>query len=112
MAADRVDEAALEGHAVELGLGVLPARGDPQEPEVHPLDIVYRSRGDVRTAQRILPLSMVYADKAIMLLAWCTLHHDFRMFRAPCIVELTVTPESFRPRRVALLREYLQRLSG
>ena len=76
------------------------------------LDIVYRSAANVESARRVLPLSMVYADDAIMLLARCTLRDDFRMFRVSRIVELTVSTESFRPRRVALLRDYLQRLSG
>ena len=76
------------------------------------LDIVYRTAGNVESARRVLPLSMVYVDDGVMLLAWCTLREDFRMFRVSRILELTVSAESFRPRRVALLRDYLKRLSG
>lgn len=44
-------------------------------------------------------------------LAWCCLRADFRMFRADRIRDATPTDQSFRPRRVTLLREYLAQLS-
>ena len=43
-------------------------------------------------------------------LAWCCLREAFRMFRLERIIALEVTGESFRPRRAALLRDYLGEL--
>lgn len=56
------------------------------------------------------PLSIVYMQNAHMLMAWCHLRSDFRAFRLDRMQELSVTGDHFRPRRVPLLREYMERL--
>lgn len=76
------------------------------------LDVQYLSAADEITTRRLYPLSLVYLDESIMLLAWCTLRQEFRMFRVSRIMELSMSEESFQPRRVALLRDYLQQLSN
>lgn len=76
------------------------------------LDMRYQSAADQRTERRIYPLSVVYLEETIMLLAWCTLRSDFRMFRVSRILDVSSSEESFQPRRAALLREYLHKLSN
>jgi predicted DNA-binding transcriptional regulator YafY len=46
-------------------------------------------------------------DQNTSLLAWCLLRQDFRVFRLDRLRSLSVTADSFRPHRVALLREHL-----
>ncbi|MFS2134889.1 helix-turn-helix transcriptional regulator [Duganella sp. Dugasp56] len=75
------------------------------------LEIRYNDRLGEVTERRIWPLSIVYLDNMLVLLAWCCLREDFRMFRAERLVSVAGTGESFRPRRVALLRTYLAQLA-
>ncbi len=67
------------------------------------------AKGD-DTHRRVDPLSIVYMDRASVLLSWCHLRQDFRVFRLDRIQEMWVTDESFRPNRVPLLREALARI--
>jgi predicted DNA-binding transcriptional regulator YafY len=46
----------------------------------------------------------------LVVLAWCCLREDFRIFRAERIMTVNNAGTSFRPRRVALLRTYLAQL--
>lgn len=45
-----------------------------------------------------------------MLLAWCCLRQDLRKFMLQRIEDVQATDESFRPRRVPLLREFLEQM--
>ena len=74
------------------------------------LFIRYADKGHAVTERTILPLAVVYTDRALTALAWCCLREAFRMFRLERIIALEVTGESFRPRRAALLRDYLGEL--
>ncbi len=74
------------------------------------LDISYSDEAGRNTERRILPLWIIYFDYTLCLLAWCKLREDFRMFRLDRINAIRDTPESFRPRRVALLRDCLEAL--
>ena len=76
------------------------------------LDITYTARDGTPTRRRIWPLSVVFLDRTLMLLAFCTLRQDFRRFHLNAMSAITETPDSFRPRRVALLRDFLKRLRG
>jgi predicted DNA-binding transcriptional regulator YafY len=76
------------------------------------LDITYLDVGDVQTHRRILPLSVVFLDRSLICLAFCTLRQDFRRFQLHRMANVTLTPESFRPRRVPLLRTFLAQLRG
>jgi predicted DNA-binding transcriptional regulator YafY len=71
------------------------------------LDIRYRDKDGTVTNRRIWPLSVVFLDRELMCLAWCCLRQDFRRFKMGMMEAVVVTTESFRPRRVALLREFL-----
>lgn len=70
----------------------------------------YEDRNGAGTERTVLPLGIVYMDSSSMLLAWCLLREDFRSFRLDRMETLDVTDQSFRPRRVPMLREYIERL--
>jgi predicted DNA-binding transcriptional regulator YafY len=74
------------------------------------LDLVYRSVQGAVTERRVWPLSVVFLDRALMLLAWCCLRQGFRSFHLAAIEQVVLADESFRPRRVPLLRAYLKQL--
>lgn len=76
------------------------------------LDITYAARDGSQTRRRIWPLSVVFLDRTLMLLAFCTLRQDFRRFHLQSMSDVVETAESFRPRRVALLRDFLKQLRG
>lgn len=66
-----------------------------------------------RTSERkVWPLAIVYLDRSLTLLTWCCLRRAFRMFRIDRITDAERTEESFRPRRVSLLRDYVAKLQG
>ncbi len=70
----------------------------------------YEDAKGARTQRTVKPLGIVYMENTNMLLAWCTLREDFRGFRLDRMQTLTVTSDSFRPHRVALLREHIARI--
>jgi predicted DNA-binding transcriptional regulator YafY len=75
------------------------------------LMIRYTDRGGAGTERTIWPLAIVYLDKMLVVLAWCRLREDFRIFRAERIMMVEATGVSFRPRRVVMLRTYLAELT-
>ena len=76
------------------------------------LAIRYADRqGDV-TERSIWPLAIVYTDRRLTVLSWCCLRKAFRMFLADRILAAAPDGASFRPRRAALLREYLTELKA
>ncbi|MFM2388817.1 MAG: hypothetical protein RLZZ437_372 [Pseudomonadota bacterium] len=76
------------------------------------LDISYLDTADAQTHRRILPLSVIFLDRTLMCLAYCTLRQDFRRFHLHRMDSVTLTDESFRPRRVPMLRAFLAQLKG
>ena len=78
--------------------------------EEHGLSIAYEDKAGRVTEREVLPLQLVHLDHALMLLAWCCLREDFRMFRVDRCRLMAPTGTSFRPRRVPLLRDYLAQL--
>lgn len=72
--------------------------------------IGYRDLQDRHSEREILPLSLVYHEDCVTVLAWCCLRNEFRMFRADRMIEIRSAGRSFRPRRVVLLRRYLEQL--
>lgn len=76
------------------------------------LQIAYVDRDGAASERRLWPLGLVYIDRLLVLLAWCCLRQDFRMFRLERIQRIDTTGETFRPRRAALLRQYLARLQA
>ena len=74
------------------------------------IEIDYSDVDENKTRRAIQPLAIVFFDRSLVVLAWCELRTAYRSFRIDRIVEMTVTDRSFRPRRVSMLREYLDRL--
>lgn len=66
----------------------------------------YCDRDGVESDRVIWPLGLVYLDREQMLLAWCSLRADFRMFVIARMRAIEVLSDSFRPRRVPMLRDY------
>ena len=77
--------------------------------EERSLVIDYLDLQDAATTREIWPLGMSYSDNHMMLLAHCKLRQDFRTFHVPRIQTMRPGGTSFRPRRVALVREYVSR---
>jgi len=74
--------------------------------------INYEDRKGVASERTLWPLSIVYVNRGFVLLAFCCMREDFRMFRMDRIGAVSLTDARFRPRRAALLREYLARLAS
>lgn len=70
----------------------------------------YEDANGAASQREVDPLSIVFMQNAHMLMAWCHLRQDFRAFRLDRMQNLTLTGASFRPRRVPLLRDYMERL--
>ncbi|MBD9526066.1 MULTISPECIES: YafY family protein [Paracoccus] len=75
--------------------------------EERSLLIDYLDLNDQPSQREIWPLGLSYSDNSMMLLAHCRLREDFRVFHVPRITRMERGPTSFRPRRVALLRDYV-----
>jgi predicted DNA-binding transcriptional regulator YafY len=74
------------------------------------LDLSYRDRSGQVTDRRIWPLGVVFLDREVQCLAFCCLRQDFRRFKVAQMDAVRLTDESFRPRRVPLLRAFLDDL--
>jgi predicted DNA-binding transcriptional regulator YafY len=75
--------------------------------EERALEIRYTDREGGDTQRRIWPLSVVFLDRTLLCLAWCQLRQGFRRFHLTQMQGVSMTDESFRPRRVPLLRQML-----
>ncbi len=64
------------------------------------------------TNRRVDPLSIVFLKETHNLIAWCHLRQAYRNFRLDRMQNLTITDDSFRPRRVPMLREAIEVLSN
>lgn len=71
------------------------------------LEIAYCDKDGQASDRTISPLAVVYLEQQLMLLSWCCLRGDFRMFRPDRIQAAAPTGASFRPKRVGLLRDYI-----
>jgi predicted DNA-binding transcriptional regulator YafY len=78
--------------------------------EERALDIRYHDKEGTITDRRIWPLGTVFLDREVMCLAFCCLRQDFRRFKVIEMAHVCLTDESFRPRRVPLLRSFLDQL--
>lgn len=76
------------------------------------LVIAYCDKDGQASDRTIWPLAVVYLEQKLMLLSWCCLREDFRMFRPDRIQAASPTGASFRPKRVGLLRDYIASMSA
>lgn len=110
---ERVQQQAV--HAISRSIRFAPRTEVPghvallrsaswQEREVQ---MRYRDLNGSQTERRIWPLCIVYFDDALMCLGWCQLRNDFRRFHIDRMQDVELTGNSFRPRRVPMLRDYV-----
>ncbi|MEP2715449.1 YafY family protein [Pseudophaeobacter sp.] len=64
------------------------------------------------TQRQVRPLGLVYFDQSTVLVAWCVMRQDFRVFRLDRMADFAVSDVSFRPNRVPLLRQALDHLEA
>jgi len=67
--------------------------------------IRYTDQHGASSERDIYPLGIVFLESTLVLASWCCLRQSFRTFRLDRIIEFTETGQSFRPKRVPLLRE-------
>lgn len=72
--------------------------------------LLYTDAKGAETDRIVDPLGIVYLQDTLCVIAWCHLRHDARVFRIDRIREMTVTESSFRPRRIPMLREALDKI--
>jgi predicted DNA-binding transcriptional regulator YafY len=75
------------------------------------VEFAYEDAKKAASHRRVNPLGLVYMDRTTVLLSWCHLRRDFRVFRLDRMRDMTVTDQSFRPARVPMLREALARIA-
>ncbi len=93
----------------EIAIDIAALRRAAREERA--VEIAYSDQHGRETERSVLPLAIVYMDRALVLLAWCELRRDYRSFRIDRIRAMAVTARSFRPRRVSMLRDYLAKIS-
>lgn len=74
------------------------------------LAIAFTDVNGTHSRRTIRPLAIVYFDATLVCLAWCCLRQDFRRFDLHRITDPVLTGHSFRPHRVALLRDQIARI--
>lgn len=113
---ERVQRQAI--HAVSRSYRLVPPAPVPDHVALvrsaswdeRAIDITYLDLNGRQSHRQIWPLAIVYFDHALMCLAYCTLRRDFRRFHLKRMTEVRQTDLFFRPRRVALLRDYLEQV--
>ncbi len=102
-------------------LAELEERGQPAEPidptlirqaarQERKLSIRYRDQEGRATERVVWPLAIAYLDTADLVISWCELRDDFRTFRLDRLQAVSLHGDSFRPKRVPLLRRFQARL--
>lgn len=74
------------------------------------VEFAYQDANSIASQRRVNPLGIVYMDQSTVLLSWCHLRRDFRVFRLDRMQRLAITGQSFRPARVPMLRDALERI--
>lgn len=70
----------------------------------------YEDVNGAETQRSVDPLAIVFMQASHCLMAWCHMRQDYRIFRLDRMTNLELTPESFRPHRVPMLREFSEKL--
>lgn len=76
------------------------------------VEIGYADAEARETRRRVDPLGIVFLQDAHCLVAWCHLRQAYRNFRLDRMQDLQVTSDSFRPRRVPMLRDAIETLTA
>jgi len=69
------------------------------------LRIKYTDQKGDSSTRDIYPLGIVFFESTLVISSWCLLRQGFRTFRLDRIHSIAETGQSFRPKRVPLLRE-------
>lgn len=115
----KLNGALPPGYKTHLQHAVLYAKRFQQRPKViidpavirkaawneQVIEIEYTDVNQSNSLRRIYPLSIVYLDTSLVLLSYCCLRRATRAFRLDRIKSVMITDETFRPRRVSLLRK-------
>lgn len=64
------------------------------------------------TSRSVYPLGIASLDNVQCLLAYCHLREDYRSFRLDRMRALQVSAQSFRPKRVPMLREFFESIGS
>ncbi len=94
----------------EISIDVAKVRRAAREERA--LHIHYSDVSESRTEREVWPLSIVFMDQTLVLLAKCQMRQDFRVFCMDRIRRMAPLEKSFRPHRVALLRDCLDKIRG
>lgn len=106
---NRLRHAVLSAHRFQPPAPLMISPADLRRAAWEELEVRFGytdAKGNV-TERQVKPLSMIYFDRTNVLVAWCNLRRDTRVFRLDRMRSLEVTATSFRPRRAAMLREAL-----
>ncbi len=76
------------------------------------IELNYTDGKGAQTQRKILPLSIIYMDGKLVVIAFCQLRQGFRAFRMDRIASFQPTGKSFKPRRVAMLRDAIKAVSN
>ncbi|OIQ34256.1 MAG: transcriptional regulator [Roseobacter sp. MedPE-SWchi] len=74
------------------------------------IGFAYTDFKGTQTQRRVRPLGLIYLDRSNVLIAWCLMRRDFRIFRLDRMAALQLTETSFRPRRIPMLRDALAQI--
>ncbi|MFK7754058.1 MAG: helix-turn-helix transcriptional regulator [Sedimentitalea sp.] len=74
------------------------------------VDFEYTDGQGAATRRRVDPLGLCYMDRSTVLIGWCHLREAVRVFRLDRMKRLLISDQSFRPRRVPMLREALAQI--
>lgn len=93
-------------HPILIDVAVL--RKAMREEQV--LEISYSDQNGAMSLREIRPLSIVFMDENLVLLAHCELRDGYSVFRIDRIQSLCLIKRSFKPHRVAMLRVFLEQI--
>jgi len=94
-----------------LDAGVDVARLRAWSLQGRKLHISYADEGGRETARTVWPFLVGYMDRVRMLVAWCELRGDFRMFRTDRLAAIEFRDERYPERRAVLRRRWLTMMS-
>lgn len=94
----------------EIGIDVAKLREAVRAERV--IHIVYVDNKNAKSERNIYPLGIVFLESTLVLASWCLLRQSFRTFRLDRIKHFAETGQSFRPKRVPLLREIVAKFKA
>ncbi|MDO1581907.1 helix-turn-helix transcriptional regulator [Rhizobium oryzicola] len=72
------------------------------------IQVDYRDLSDKLSRRIIWPCALTYFDETRLLVAWCTLRHNFRHFRTDRIEAAELVGQRYPRRRATLVRQWQQ----